>query len=87
MRHFVGREEYAGHGEKSCAKEIGEGVVFFLEEERGCVGDTWRGLVDISIGGFVMMRRETFLLYVRVSGMMVTFFSPSPRRKSSNLST
>lgn len=41
MRHFVGGEEDGVVGEEAGAKKVGEGVVFFLEEEDGGVGDAW----------------------------------------------
>lgn len=48
MRHFVCGEEDSGVGEETGAEEVGESVVFFLEEEDGGVGDAW-------VGALVMM--------------------------------
>lgn len=80
MRHFVGGEEDVGHFEETVAKEVGEGVVFLLEEENACVRDACRGRVSERMPLQGVSRK-----CLRVSGMIVTFFSPSPRRKDSNL--
>lgn len=80
MRDFVGGEQNVGRLCEFGAEEVGESVIFLVEGEDCCVGDTC--VIKLVRDGRWLEKREANL---RVSGAQVTFFSPSPRRNSSNL--
>ena len=48
---LVGGKDDIGGREEARAEEVGEGVVFFLEEEEGGVRDAWAWLVSVDVGG------------------------------------
>jgi hypothetical protein len=81
VRDFVGGEQNVWRLCEFGAEEIGESVIFLVEGEDCCVRNTC-AIKPVRGEGQVAQRREGNL---RVSGAQVTFFSPSPRRKSSNL--
>ena len=80
MRTLVSGEHDLGILEELCAKHVAQSVVLLVEGEDGAVRCAYENeLGMIASSGRVWGR-------VRVSATSVHFFSPSPRRKSSNLS-
>lgn len=80
LRTLVSGEHDLGILEELCAKHVGQSMVLLVEGEDGAVGCAYENeLGMIASGGRTWGR-------VRVSATSVHFFSPSPRRKSSNLS-
>jgi hypothetical protein len=80
MRTLVSGEQNMLVLEESSAKHVAKGVVFLVESEGGAVGGACRPFRRRR------GRSDGVVEDVRVSAASVTFFSPSPRRKSSNLS-
>lgn len=81
VRHLVSRECDVRVLEEALGKEVAEGVVFLVEREDGCVGDTCVEVMSVDAAS-----RGSQVVYARVSSFHSTFFSPSSSRNSSNLS-
>jgi hypothetical protein len=80
LRTLVSGERDLGILEELCANHVAQSVVLLVQREDGAVRCACRGGLDmIAPDGIVWSR-------VRVSATSVHFFSPSARRKSSNLS-
>ena len=77
---FVAGEGDSAGFEELCAEEVAESVVFFVEEEHGCVRNTWG---QWSVRRDAENRKGRW--NARVSVSMRTHFSPGSRQKSSNL--
>lgn len=80
LRTLVSGEHDLGILEELCAKHVGQSVVLLVEGEDGAVGCAYESELGMIASDGRVWR------CVRVSATSVHFFSPSPRRKSSNLS-
>lgn len=82
--YFVCGEGYVVIFVEAGGEEVAECVVFFVEGEDGRVGDAW--VREQEVSGKVLRWENGVEESLRVSSFHSTFFSPSSRRKSSNLS-